>query len=171
MKRNPIECRRVTRVARYSVRAMNQRHHPFFGDLVAGADGSFDWETTRNGIEVELHIDRLAEMKDEGLDALARLYEQLPALDGVARAAMKRDHEDPEGAARMYEEFVRDNFPDSDTHDVLGALAPVRFWSWLEGDVDVWATLDYSFAPGEMDHVLCARFDESTKLVALELES
>jgi hypothetical protein len=150
---------------------MNERRHPFFGALTPEADGSFNWESKRDGTQVKLHIDRLAEMKDQALNALAKLYEQFPALERTAREAMKRDYVDPEGAAKMYEEIVRDIFPDSNTDDVLGALVPVRLWSWLEGDGDVWVTLDYSFAPGEMDHVLCARFDESAQVVALNLES
>jgi hypothetical protein len=150
---------------------MSERRHPFFGALTPDADGSLNWETVRDGIRVELHVDELARLKDEGLNALARLYERLPELDRMAREAIQRDHANPEGSAKLYEEFVRDNFPDSDTSDVLGALVPVRLWSWLEGDDPIWATLDYSFAPGEMDHVLCARFDESAQLVSLDLES
>ena len=150
---------------------MNERRHPFFGVLTPAADGSFNWESNRHGAQFSLHIDRLAEMKDEALNALTALYEQFPALERTARVAMKRDYADPEGAANMYEAIVRDVFPDSNTDDVLGALFPVRLWSRLEGDGDVWVTLDYSFAPGDMDHVLCVRFDKSAQVVAVLLES
>jgi hypothetical protein len=150
---------------------MNDRRHPFFGTITPTADGSFVWQSTAGNTPLELHVDRVAEMTDASLDALARLYGQFPTLDGLAREAIKRDSFDPAGAAKMYVEFVHENLPDAGRDDVLGSLVAVRLWSLLEGDDNVWVAIDYSFAPNQMNQILSAQFDASACVVALAMES
>ncbi|MGV3621638.1 MAG: hypothetical protein ACO1OB_12515 [Archangium sp.] len=158
------------------------RTHAWFGQLEAAADGSFDFEkvVTIKGddVLVSLHFDGVAGVSNETLDAVALLAGQLDALADAARAQMTIDLLDSGSATSMYFDFLKDEAPEilgkTKREGFVKTLRPEKLWSWFEANITPHAfslQLDFNAAPGEIDHVLCARFDAHGKIESVEIES
>lgn len=158
------------------------RTHAWFGVLEPAADGSFDFEkvVTIKGddVLVSIHFDGIAGVSDETLDAIALLCGRLEALTETARAQMALDVVESGSATSMYFDFLKDEAPDvlgkTTREGFVQMLKPEKFWSWFEASVTPSALslqLDFNAAPGEIDHVVCTRFDACGKIVSIDLES
>lgn len=158
------------------------RTHAWFGALTPADDGSFDFEKVvklgANDVLVSLHFDGIAGVSDETLDAVAMLCGQFESLVGAARARIETDFEKSDSAAFMYFDFLKNEAPDLlegvQRKTFTNALQPEKFWSWFEGSISPTSfslQLDFNIAPGENDHVLCARIDAHGKVQSVEIES
>lgn len=156
---------------------MSGRLHPFFGVLTAG-----HWKGSANVLDrtvsLELNAEALDGVSDTALDAVASLFGRAPELAGRARAAIDAEQDEPESATATYVDFIGDQLAPEGlegpalTAHVLGRLVPVCLWSWVEEGVDEPAVVfDFSYAPGELDHVLAVRFDALGEVESVELES
>jgi len=151
--------------------------HPFFGGLDQGG-----WVGTANvgGHEVKLELlgDDVSKASAGALDTVASSFKQAAELARRGRAAIDAEEANPESATAMYIGFIGDELapaglegPALAAH-VLGRLVPVRLWTWLDDGVEQPAVvLDFSYAPGELDHVLAVRFDAAGRVEAVDLES
>lgn len=158
------------------------RTHAWFGDLVAADDGSFDYEKVvklgASDVLVSLHFDGIDGVSNETLDAVALRCGQLESLAGVARARIEADFAKSDSASFMYFDFLKDEAPDLlegvQQKTFTKALQPEKFWSWFKPSISPTSfslQLDFNIAPGENDHVLCARFDAHGKVESVEIES
>lgn len=156
---------------------MSVRVHPFFGPLAPGR-----WEGTARVVDrvvtLELDAEAVDGVSDAALDALASSFGRATELAGRARAAIEAEQDEPESATAMYVEFIGDQLAPAGlegtalTAHVLDRLVPVCLWSWLEAGVDEPAVVfDFSYAPGELDHVLAVRFDAGGVVESVDLES
>ena len=152
---------------------MKKMEHQYFGQLnLAITDDVVDviWEKEIQGIDTWLWLGKNVEPSTGILDLYAQFLENIDDKIKEARKALIAYLNDDSYYIDFHiEECGLEDLP-SDITEFVSKMTVTNVSLWIDSEKPH-ITMDFMIAPDESDEILCVKFGEDAKIIAIDWES
>ena len=151
---------------------MKKIEHQYFGqlNLEATDDVEVIWEKEIQGIDTWLWLDKNVELSTGILDLYAQFLENIDDKIQEARKALIAYLNDDSYYIDFHiEECGLEDLP-SDITEFVSKMIVTNVGLWIDSEKPH-ITMDFMIAPDESDEILCVKFGEDAKIIAIDWES
>ena len=151
---------------------MKKIEHQYFGQLNLAVTDDVDviWEKEIQGIDTCLWLGKNVELSTGMLDLYAQFLENIDDKIKEARKALIAYLKDDSYYIDFHiEECGLEDLP-SDITEFVSKMTITNVGLWIDSEQPHIA-MDFMIAPDESDEILCVKFGEDAKIIAIDWES